>query len=227
MTVQDIVTRSLVLNGACGAGRQPSPEQSAVGLQLLIAMISSWENQQLYLYSLLKAIYALVANTASYTIGPSGATFTAARPTRIEAAGILIPTAGASLRKPLKILTADEWNQVENQADTSVEVKRLYDDYASPNSTLFVHPVPSIVCSLELFTWQQLPNFATLGDTFTGFPDGYERAITHGLAIESAPALGRPVSKELETIAVQAKDSLQAKNRLLFPAAPPAPVKVA
>jgi hypothetical protein len=220
MTVQDLVTRALTLGGVCGAGRTPGPEQSNLALALLLAMLSSWENQQLYLYSLARNSYTLAASTSLYTIGPSGATFTAARPVRIESAGVAIPAGSGTLSFPVKVLNADEWNDLPNKLDTSAQVRHLYDDYGFPNSSLYVHPVPSTVCALELFTWQPLATFSSLADTFAGFPDGYERAITHGLAVECAPAFGRPISKELETIALQAKDSLQAKNRMLFPAPP-------
>jgi hypothetical protein len=223
MTVQNLVTRALTLNGVCGWGRTPGPEQSTVAFDIVNAMISSWQNQQYYLFSLLKAIYVLTAAKAIYAIGPSAGDFVTTRPIRIESAGIIIPTAGVSLRHPLEILTVDGWNAVPNQTDTSAQVRRLYDDYAWPNSSLYLHPIPSIVCSLELFTWQPLTAFAALTDV-VNFPDGYERAITHGLAVESAPAFGRPVSKELALIAEQAKETLQAKNRLLFPPAPAAPV---
>jgi len=227
-TVQNIIDRALIQIGRLGPGRTSGASESAASLPFLQAMLSSWENDGLYIYEIAKSTFSLTAGTQSYTIGPSGATFTAARPVRIEAAAIVIGDAVA-IRGALKLATADEWNALGMQSDTSALPKVLYDDYAYPNSTLYLYPIPAASnSSLELFTWLPIPNVTALSDTFN-LPDGYEWAIICALALILAPAFNKPVTKELMANAELAKATLQNKNKLLYPPPPPpvAPVKVA
>jgi hypothetical protein len=221
-TVQNIVDRALIQIGRLGPGRTSGPSESAASLPFLQAMLSSWQNDGLYIYEIIKAIYPLAAGTQSYTIGPTGATFTAPRPSRCEAAAVIIGDTPA-IRQALRLATADEWNALGMQSDTSALPKVLYDDYAYPNSTLYLYPIPAAFnSSLEIFTWIQIPNVVALTDTFA-LPDGYEWAITCMLALILAPAFGKPVTKELAANAELAKATLQNKNKLLFPP-PPMPV---
>jgi hypothetical protein len=89
--------------------------------------------------------------------------------------------------------------------------QRLFDDYAAPISTLYVHPIPSAACSIELFTWQQLGAIAQLNDTLA-LPPAFEHALAYNLATELGPAFNLPPRPEVQALAAQAKAAIAELN---------------
>ncbi len=204
MTAQDLISRSLTLCGRLGAGRGAGQSESEVALGLLNGLLDAWNAEGLIVYSVRQDSYALSPNKQSYTIGPAPADFNAPRPVHIERANAVLTFSGQPVRVPVAILTAAEWAAIPSRSDQSVVPQRLYDDYAAPISTLWVHPIPSAACLLELFTWQQLARIAALGDTLV-LPPAFEHALAYNLAVALAPAFDLPPRPEVAAMAVRAK----------------------
>jgi hypothetical protein len=211
MTAQDLISRSLTLCGRLGAGRGAGQSESSVALGLLNALIDSWNAQGLLVFSIRSDTYAMTIGKQAYTIGPGAADFNTTRPVHIEQANALVTVASQSVRVPMALLTAEQWAAVPATSDQSVLPQRLYDDYAAPISTLYVHPIPSAACSIELFTWQQLGAIAQLNDTLV-LPPAFEHALAYNLAMELGPAFNLPPRPEVQALAAQAKAAIAELN---------------
>lgn len=214
-TAQDLVTQALTLSGRLGAGRTPGASESGVVLALANNMLDSWSTERLMIVSIQQATYALAAGTESYTIGPSGV-FTATRPVMVQSASIKATVESQTSHFPLRVIGQDEFVQQLRMGDQAAIPRTLYNDMGSPNSTLYLFPIPATNTHLELYTWQQFTQFATLGDTLA-FPPGYYRAVSYNLAVEIASAFGLQVPKNVADIAEQAKASIRAINQRLMP----------
>src|SRR5581483_4375410 len=215
-TAQDLVTLALTLSGRLGAGRTPGAAESAVVLGIANNMLDSWSTERLMVVSIQLATYSLTAGTESYTIGPSGAVFTAARPVMVQSASIKATVEGQTSHFPLRVIGQDEFAQQMRYGDQAAIPRTLYNDMGAPNSTLYIYPIPATNTHLELYTWQQFAQFAGLTDTLA-FPPGYYRAVAYNLAIEIASAFGLTVPASVAKIAADAKASIEAINQRLMP----------
>jgi hypothetical protein len=182
---------------------------SADGLVKLNDMIDSWSTERLMIYGYSTQSYAMVSGTNAYTFG-TGGTFTP-RPIAIVAANI-ITDATLKLRYAMRLITIDEWNAIRDRQAGSLLPKVLYNDGQYPLSTLSMWPTPNSSTSLlELYTWQQIADFAALNSTFD-LPIGYERAITYNLALDLAGEYRVSVPAEVLKVAIESKADLKALN---------------
>jgi len=124
-----------------------------------------------------------VTGPASYTIGVSG-TFNTARPTRIRAA---VSLAANSAAQPVRIVSAEQFAQVEDRTAAGVFADVLACDYANPIATIYLNPAPVTGGTLELWSIKPLANFATVGDAIA-LPPGYLEYLKSNLAVILAPA---------------------------------------
>lgn len=226
MTATTIIYSTLRLLGLLRAGQTPSTVETADGLSALNVLIDNWNTERLNIYTVGVASFPLTTATQSYTIGPSGATFTSARPIKIENAGLLIPNTGLSnnfLRLPLKMLTKAEWDQIDEKGTTADYAEGLYNDQNFPNSTLYLWPIPvfsSGVTSLEISAWVPLASFPDL-TTDVALNIGYSRALQYALAIELQPRFKEATLQPTDVqIAAESKDAIRALNAAIGPAEP-------
>lgn len=156
--------------------------------------------------------YNLVAGQQVYTIGPSGADFTAARPTRIEEANLILNTVTPVVRRPLKVIQDQGWANIRVQSiPFALPLKLYYDGGFNPASgyaSLYLWPGPLSAYQLELFTWEQLQSFANLTTAYR-FPPGYELLLRKTLALAAAPACRKYLKvapAEHESMVAQVRD---------------------
>lgn len=90
MTAADIITDALIAIGELSRGQTASPEDLQHGLYELNGLTDSWSNDRLSLYTVTKQKFPLTPGLQDYSIGPSGATFTQARPVLIQDATIIL-----------------------------------------------------------------------------------------------------------------------------------------
>ena len=157
----DLINAAFKKIGVIAAGELPNSDESADALQTLNALMESWSAEQVTVYQILNFTGALVAATATYTIG-AGATFNTSRPLKIEAAGIITHD---GLRHEMKIIGVTDWGKIEEKTLTGKLPKVLYNDNAFPLATLNVWPVPNATGSaptLDLYLWRAAP--AVRGD---------------------------------------------------------------
>ena len=205
-TVQTLVNRSLRLIGVIGSGESPSTDESNDSLTALNAMLDSWRNDKLMVYAQTNITIPLVANTASYTIGASGATVTATAPVKAESA--YIRNSGTDY--PLKQLTDAEYQAKQSKAVTSDIPAEFMFTHTYPNATVTLYPVPSAVNNLYLRVWTPFSALA-LTDTFA-LPPGYEDAIVYNLAIRLYPEF--PAIQLNRIVQQTAKESLASVKRI-------------
>lgn len=217
MTGNQLIFRALRDIGCLRPGGGASTDTLNECLTALNEMIDSWLLDRLMVYAIVANAYTLTAGVQQYTIGPSGATFTAARPTRIENANIILNTFSPALHRPIGIIDHGEWSRIPIQALPFAIPEVLYYDHASTNGTLNLWPGPGASYQLELFTWQQLQSFADLITSYS-FPPGYELALRKNLAVQIAPMMKvyfkipEPLLEEVKDQARKAKAAIEADN---------------
>jgi hypothetical protein len=203
-TASDVIRRSLRLIGAIAGGETPSSTEEADALQVLNAMLDSWNTESLAVYALRDETLTLTG-AASYTIGGGGDLDTT-RPVRIESAFERYNDTDY----PVKIASAAAWYALAVKTTTSSNVSEwLYYEPAYPLGTLHLYPKP-ISGVLHLVT--RVPFVAYSATDSLALPPGYQDAITYHLAIRLAPEYGRPVTPELAALARAAKDNIQRAN---------------
>lgn len=208
-------------------GQLPATEEAADGLTFLNNLLDSWSTERLLIPYVSFSRYALIAATASYTIGPSGGTLTGPRPIRIDAAGIvqLSYNGGAGdFRESMQVLTEREWVAIRDKTATADIPTKLYyaPTIASNLGTLYVWPTPNVTTatSLELSAWVALASFADQ-TTDVPVPPGYGRALIFNLALELGASMpGAEVTPSIVEVAKESKEYIRRLNSLMVPTQP-------
>lgn len=214
MTGTTLITRALrLLRVVFNAGQTASSVELSEGLTTLNDMIDNWSTQRLNIFAIATNAYTLTTTVGSYLIGPAQ-TLNAARPLRIERAGILSanPNGSGTIRFDLELLNEREWDAIRVKISTSPVPRKLYINNAWPYATIYLLPIPTwgsgTAPQLELSTWTALTNFPDLTTDET-FPPGYEEALTYNLAVRLVPAFGKNITDtEMQRIVIQAETSL-------------------
>jgi hypothetical protein len=213
MTATQLIERALRDIGGLRAGQHTSPDILADGLAQLNDMLDQWQLDRLMIYAILANQYPLVAGVQTITIGPVGAAITAPRPNQIENANIILNTVNPVVRVPVDIINSDQWADIRVQSLPFAIPQKLYYDkgFNQPNGfgTLNLWPGPGASYLLELFTWQQLQQFADLTTNYT-FPPGYSNCIRKNLAVAVAPMMklnSKDANPLLQIVVAQAAES--------------------
>jgi hypothetical protein len=216
MTARDLIKGALRLIGVIGSGQEPSASEAADALVSLNSLISTWRTERLMVFAVTPHNFPLVAGKKNYTMGPGG-DFDTVRPTRVEKV-TLIYNQGSNppLTLPVPILNIDQYDAFSVPDTTSTIPQFIYIDNEYPLRSLFLYPVPSLVNSLNIFTWEQLTQIATLDDDIT-LPDGYDRALRYGLAVDLAPEYGIDPLPTVVQRSIDAKASVMSLNNTYVP----------
>ncbi len=215
MDAQAFINSVLLELGVLSQGESPNASESAAALVKLNQILGSWDAIRLNCFAINRSTYPLTSGTASYTIG-SGATFNANRPMGIRSANIL--SASGGYRFPLEIVPPERWSQIVEPSQQANIPRVMYYDNAYPQARIWVHPIPNTTPTLELFTWEQLTQIASLATTID-LPPGYELALRYILAIELASSYGRPIVEPLATNGANALAAIRAVNLPPYPGA--------
>ena len=155
----------------------------------------------------------ITSGNDSYTIGEDGTpTLDTTRPDRVRG-GFIRTDAGTD--EPLKILTAQEYESIENKSVDGRPTKIWYQD-TYPNGTLYVWPVPTSSYVMHLFCSVPLAEPATAGAEVL-IPRGYDLALVHQLALELMPRYGKEPTQLEYKLARDSKKAcmaLSARNKL-------------
>lgn len=195
----------------------PSSTESTNGLRALNYLVTSWQALGLQVWCHKQVNYTLsLAN--SYTIGPSGATITAARPLKIVQAW-LRDTSTDPVDIPIDIISRDEYNLLSVKTSEGPPVKLFYDpEYdrdasnngANAKGKIYVWPQPdaTVVTNYDLYIISQRPiqDFNATSDTLD-FPQEWFNAIKWNLAYQLSFEYGTVVEKQ-DRIRKLAEDTL-------------------
>jgi hypothetical protein len=206
-TAQTIIDRALRLIGALESGESASGNEATDALTALNAMISSWQNERLYVYAMVDTALTLTISDASYTVGPSANFNVSPRPTKIED----IYVRDADIDYPVQLVDFERWDAIPDKSVTSDLPDTAYYNPTYTTGTLQLWPVPSKAVSLHIVTWSTLAEFASAG-TSVSLPQGYERALAYGLAVELAPEYGKEASQTVLRTASEAIANIKRAN---------------
>lgn len=191
MTALDLIKRAFRLLGVYSIGEEPSAEESQDALVTFNALMDSISNGGMVYEKTLDSI-ALTAATASYTVGPSGATVTT-RPVRVLGESYILFN-GVSY--PLDLLSLQEYNDIGVKTSQGIPIG-VWVQAAMPNITLTFWPVPDQAMTLKLWSDKQIVGTLALTTTLS-LPPGYAD-LAYLLAVELAPeyevAVPDPVAK--------------------------------
>lgn len=187
-TFLDLATDAMTRIGELGQGETMSPEDANFCLTVCNSMLDIWSTQRDMIFTVTNLTENLTANTQDYTIGPSGATFTNARPILIQTAAMVMP--GTTVREPMSILTSKMWSALKEKGLVGVLPDKIYLDQGYPNAGFHVHPIPSGVIEIDLYYWGELTQFASITTTFS-FPPGYYECMVQNLALRIMPGYGK------------------------------------
>lgn len=193
MTALKLITRALQLAGVVAGGETPNATEADDGLLTLNSLLESCSTRGLAVFTVTRVTHPIVASQASYTIGPSGADITRARPVTVETAFLLDTGASPDNETPLTVLREDQWRMLSPKDLTSTRPTCLYYNPTYPNGTLYPWPIGTDATqSLVFYLPEPLTTVTALATTIS-FPPGYEKWFRYQLAMEFCAEYGRPV----------------------------------
>ena len=178
VTVSELIHSSFRLINAIAAGETLEDLELDDALVSLNQMIASWNTEGASLPGRQRSTTALTAGTNSYGL--------ATRPIKIESASASI----SGIDCPLELVDSTGWESITEKAATAVILRKLFCDYRYPNSQIYIWPTPRMVGSLELWTYDPIPEFADVDDV-VDLPPGYEVAIRTNFAVLLEPEYPR------------------------------------
>lgn len=212
MTGTQWVTAALKTLNAVAAEETPTAAEFADALERGNDWIDALGLEDLTIFFLLRSVFPLTANTASYTIG-TGGVFNIARPTTIAAAGLILNTGTVPpLELPIDVFTDQQWEGITQKSFAATYPTGIHFNYGWTNGLATIEPYPIAnqnLSSLVLYTPSALVEMTLAGNVT--FPPGYRRLLRYGLARELAPEFGGwDGAKEL--LYQNAKQNIQQKN---------------
>lgn len=194
-TAQDFIYQALRKIGQLRPGYPAQSELYTDGLNEWKLLFDSYNAERTLNYTMPDYIFPITApgtgttgnsNTfggTGYTIGPSGADFTAPRPTEIVRMNLYMTSSSPTepTRIPISMISMEQWMNIVVIQIPSINIATVaaYDPQW-PNGVIWVWP-PLNGNSLEIFTWGQLTPPATLGTAYTA-PPGYQDLVVWRLA---------------------------------------------
>lgn len=180
-TCTEIIKDALVMVGAIEDEATPSAEQYSYSKRILNRMVKAWSVRGLKAWKWREVTVDLVAGTASYALGPTGAEVIN-RPLEIANVRKIID----SVETEIRIVSRSEYF---NQPDKTTRGKPVfvYYDKQLGDGVLYVWPAPdSSTDDLKLSYKSYIEDFDSLSDD-AEFPVEWEEAIVYGLALRLIP----------------------------------------
>lgn len=221
-TVRELIKASLRKINAIQPGEDPTDDDLNISLESLEAMVDSWSNNKLLIYTMNPYYFLAEPNKQTYTLGPGG-DWDVERPMQIEQAYInynaqytlgpppVITNTENTASLPIGIANDAQWASIPVKQLSAVFPTILYDDGNYPLRNISLYPIQNQYQVIVLWLWQPLLNYDNLDDPVE-FPPGYERALIFNLAVELAPEFGKIVPDSVEQTATTSKMALAAVN---------------
>lgn len=205
-TPAEIVKTALLLIGAVDRDKALTGSELNNGVDSLNAMLASWPANILKVLAVTKTSFTTVVGQSSYTIGPSGADWTADRPMDVLDAYIRAGT----IDYPLEKIGRTEYNQLVAKQDSDRPCRFYYHPTATTGTIYFDYkPIAAETIYLDLH--QGLGNF-TNPDTAITLPANYIEPIQYNLALRLANEYGMVPSEDVRGIAFDTLGELKTLN---------------
>lgn len=216
--VSDLINEAFLDISAIAAGQTITAEELSDAFMRLNQMLDSWSNEQVSVFTEQHQSFVLTAGTASYTMGPSGALSTAARPVKVLGAS----SVSGAFRQPVKVISFGTFDRmIENPLGvTSVLAQAIATDNSFPLINVKVFPTPaSSPGNLEIDYWTPLAQFVSTTDVVS-LPPGFEDALHFNLAVRIAPQYGKQPNALLMANAQMTKQAITEVNASILDLAP-------
>lgn len=217
-TPADFIKSAMRKHGALRSGGTPTNQQYADFLDSLNLMLRGWSKDTRLQAVQYTRTFTWAANIGSKTLGPSGADFTNARPTRIINASFKDTVAGVVY--PVKIIPKNQNDQIAIPATGGVPYE-LNVQWGLTNLTLIPYYVPAQEYQLRLSTLEPISEYTAITNPI-GLPIEYHKALLFNLCLEVADDLGREPTRKMILTAQEELDSIRELH-----AVPPPEVPVA
>lgn len=180
-----LIYRAYRALGGLRPGQGASSDTKNDCLDSLNDMVDAWQIDRRKIFCIRIDAYNFTSAYA-YTIGPGGDfnTGSLAKPNEIEDANCIITTTSPVTRQAIDPINYDQWASIRvQQIPNSIPTKLYYDKGFDANARGTIHVWPGAIAGyqLELFTTQQLTQFADLTTSYI-LPPGYANAIMWSLA---------------------------------------------
>lgn len=215
--IATLLTDCLIYVGAYAQGQTANSDDIALAQRVVNRKLDSLSAEKLTMLGMRRESYSLTG-AASYTYGTGMTWAPASLPIKIKSAST-ISTLGTE--HPARILTADEWAQIDDKTRTGVYAEAITWDGGFPTGKIYVTPMPA-AGNMILWTFQAIPQLSGTTGTIN-FAPGYEAAIVCIAARELCVAFQRPLTQELNMAADQAKAVIVQLNAEVYNAPMPPP----
>lgn len=203
-TAQDYIYLALRKVGQMRPGYTPQVELLNDALMEWTAMYDGFNAKRTMAYSMPDYVFPITGPGTGttgngqtwygtgYTIGPSGADFTAVRPVQIVRVNLYQTNVPVATRIPMTQISMEEWTSIATIGITAINVATVFAyDPQFPNGVIWVWP-PLNGNSLEIFTWGHLVPPATLSAPYSA-PPGYADVVIWELAKRLWPMVTKDV----------------------------------
>jgi hypothetical protein len=218
-TALDLIKGAMEEIRALRAGDTPSAEDVDYCLRKLNIMLDTWSAENLTLFVRETDSYALVAGTASFTIGPDTGDIDAARPDAIDVKSSFVRDASGSDYR-LNPMTEREYNAIGTKATGNSRPTHLFYNPTHPTGTVYLYPPPEAGWTIYLVSTKPFANIHHEAadpdldvNSSLPFPPGYREAIEANLAVRIAKGFGKTVDQETFISATTLKANLKSRNR--------------
>ena len=181
---RDEMIKAVLRNlGALGAGEVPETEDYTNVSQAINVMIKSWAKKGLPLWVTQEVSIPLTTTPkATWSLGPSGADVTMAKPMRLLERGNYLRDAKGSDTE-LKLLSRQEYDILGRKATASIPNSIYYDNQRDTGTVYIFGVSADITHTLVLQTQRQFLDMVAGTDNFD-FPPEWLQAIKWGASAE-------------------------------------------
>jgi hypothetical protein len=177
-TVSDLIHSSFRLIGAAAAGEILETNELNDAFISLNQMISSWNTEGASLVGRQRLTVSVFGINGPYALP--------LRPVRIESASV----ACGGIDSQLAIVDSAGWESTPEKAAQTVYVQKLFCDYAYPQASVWIAPVPRLAATLEMWAYILISAFSDVNQSID-LPPGYEQAIRYNFAVALLPEYPR------------------------------------
>lgn len=206
-----IITFAMRNAGLLERGQEPNSEDTADYMNRLSDMINTWATQGLKLWTQYDQTVPLVAGQAAYTFGPGGDIDLTYKPLRVLQGYYETVTSDTNDRRPLQVLSRDEYTQLANTAQTG-PINSYFTDKIIPLLKVYFWLTPDAEAadngSAHLIMQRAITNVDGILDT-VDFPTEWYLALQWGLADEICTGQPMAVIQRCMQKALMYRDMLE------------------
>lgn len=195
-TAGDFIRNAMRKLGALQSGDVPSAQEFSDFLEVLNAMIRGWSKKRFLQDIQTTSTFTWDAGSASRTIGPASTTpdFTVtARPSKVLDAQFY--DSASTRTYPQDIIPKENYDAITVKNVQGIPFQIAVES-GRTQLTLYAFYVPSKTFSFKVWLMSPWTEYAAVADAI-GLPVEYHKAIIYNLAIDMAPELGIPPSREV------------------------------